>query len=314
VYDSQRLFTFNDILLVPQYSDTEREDVDIHSNFCGYDMSVPVISSPMDSVTDFTVVGEMRKRGGIGIHHRYADEYEMIRSARQEGGIAVSPSMSDKILESFLEVNPNQIAVIDVAHGYTKRNLDFARKLQDMGYKNIISGNIATPDAALAYLHIGVYCLRVGIGSGHVCTTRVNLGVGVPQAYAVWSIYKEIQSGVIISDGGHSNTGDIVKALALGADYVMLGSMLAGCNESPLGTTYRGMASKEAQFARGKQDFVVEGVSKKVDPKGSLKDVLENIRMSIEQACYYLGVRNLQELKGSDFYEITQNSYLEGLA
>ena len=94
----------------------------------------------------------------------------------------------------------------------------------------------------------------------------------------------------------------------------MLGSMLAGCNESPNGTTYRGMASKEAQFARGKQSFVVEGISKQVERKGSLKGVLENIKASIEQACYYVGARNLDELKGSDWVFVTNHSYLEGLA
>jgi len=118
----------------------------------------------------------------------------------------------------------------------------------------------------------------------------------------------------LISDGGHRTTGDIIKALALGADYVMLGSMLAGCNESPPGVPYRGMASKEAQHARGKQNFVVEGIAKPVERKGALKNVVDDIKASIEQACYYIGVKNLDELKGSEWVFVSNHGYQEGLA
>ena len=197
MYDNREAFTFNDISLVPQYSDTEREDVNISSTFCGYKMDVPIISSPMMDVTDFTVVQKMRELGAIGIHHRYEDLITMARSARQAGGIAVSPSLPKAFLKECLDVNPEQIAVIDVAHGHTQRNLDFAKMLQDMGYKHIVSGNIATIEAALAYIHIGVTNLRVGIGSGFACTTRTNIGVGVPQAYAITEIWKNFLSASI---------------------------------------------------------------------------------------------------------------------
>jgi IMP dehydrogenase len=325
VYDNREAFTFNDISLVPNYSDTEREDINITTKFCGYDMTVPVLSSPMDTVTNMDVVQKMRECGGLGIHHRYyakgdEDYNEMLYSARLSGGIAVSPSMPVVALKKFIGVNPEQVAVIDVAHGHTQRNLDFAKLLQDLGYKHIVSGNIATLHAALSYIDVGVKILRVGIGAGFACTTRTNIGVGIPQAYAVSSIWRELPTYpmgtdiTIISDGGHRTTGDIIKALVLGADYVMLGSMLAGCNESPSGTTYRGMASKEAQSARGKQNFVVEGITKTVERKGALQDVLNNIRASIEQACYYVGARNLDELKGSDWVFVSNHGYQEGLA
>jgi IMP dehydrogenase len=284
-------------------------------------MLLPVLSSPMDTVTGFTMVIEMRKRGALGIYHRY--EYDkspevLQRVAREKCGMAVSPSMSTLFLKSLRDVNPDLLVVIDVAHGHTQRNLDFAKLLQDIGFKYIMSGNIATPDAAWDYLELEIRLLRVGMGSGHACITRTQTGVGVPQAQAIYDIYNDLcdtgQPFYIISDGGHRNTGDIVKALALGADYVMLGSMLAGTHESLGGNNYRGMASKEAQLERGKQDFVVEGVSKTVDTKGSLKDVLAEIKGNIEQACYYLGAKNLQELKKSEFIRISQQSWAEGLA
>jgi len=322
MYDNRQAFTFNDISLVPQYSDTEREDINITTKFCGYEMTVPVISSPMDSVTNFEVVQKMREYGGLGIHHRYEHHDTIMRSARMAGGIAVSPSMDKNFLKQCVQINPEQIAVIDVAHGHTQRNLDFAKLLQDLGYKYIISGNIVTLHAALSYIDVGVKMLRIGVGSGFACTTRVNIGVGIPQAYAISSIWKELptypmgmdKDVVLISDGGHRTTGDIIKALALGADYVMLGSMLAGCNESPPGIPYRGMASKEAQHARGKQNFVVEGIAKPVERKGALKDVLANIKASIEQACYYVGAKSLDELKGSEWVFVTNHGFIEGLA
>jgi IMP dehydrogenase len=314
-------FTFNDILLVPNYSDIERGDIDLNTMFCGHKMSVPVISSPMDTVTGVSMCKEMKKNGALGIYHRYeydTDQEKTKLASKTIDGMAVSPSMSREFLKSLRSNNPELIVVIDVAHGHTKRNLDFAKLLQDIGFDYIMSGNIATPNAAWDYLEAGVNILRVGIGSGHACITRTQIGVGVPQGQVIYDIYNDIyetgQNFTIISDGGHRNTGDIVKALALGADYVMLGSMLAGTHESLGGNNYRGMASKEAQLARGKQDFVVEGVSKTVDNKGHVKDVLADIKSSIEQACYYLGARNLKELKGSEFIRISQQSWVEGLA
>src|SRR4030043_245694 len=103
MYDNRQAFTFNDISLVPQYSDTEREDINITTKFCGYEMTVPVISSPMDSVTNFEVVQKMREYGGLGIHHRYDDPYGILYSAGLKGGIAVSPSMEKKFLKMYLE-------------------------------------------------------------------------------------------------------------------------------------------------------------------------------------------------------------------
>ena len=201
---------------------------------------------------------------------------------------------------------------MDVAHGNTRRNLDFCREMLDLGV-NVVSGNIANKEGALRYLDIGVTHLRVGIGSGSVCSTRIVTGIGYPQASAIAEIDKlrfnhpELR---IISDGGHKTTGDIVKALALGADFVMLGGMFAGTDEAEGGTNYRGMASAEALSTR-KKEFFVEGIGKNVEPKGSVKNVLKNIREAIEQACYYTGSRNIKELRETEIIHLSSGSMRE---
>lgn len=323
---SNKAFTFDDISLVPQFSESERGDIDTSSKFFNYILDVPIVSSPMDTITGIKMMRAMADGGGIGIHHRYCDTRILESATQYIGGIAVSPSMGMEIISNLLSLRSGMIFSLDVAHGHTKRNLDFCRELVLMGAR-LISGNIVTTEAAEAYMKIGVSRLRVGIGSGSACSTRVVTGVGVPQLSAIQSIYKEFPEATIISDGGHRTTGDIVKALALGADFVMLGGMLAGTDEAegtiqyttPAGrvvgggfSNFRGMASAEALSQR-KKEFFVEGVSKQVEMKGSVINILENIKDAIETACYYLGATNLKELKGAEYVYVTQNGFQEGL-
>lgn len=322
--NSNRAFTFNDIVLVPDYSEIEHGDVDIKTDWFGITVRLPVLSSPMDTISGIKMLRAFSDFGCRGIHHRYCG-MEDLRNAIWFGDIAVSPSMG---IDTILSVLPSEvILVMDVAHGHTKRNIEFAKELVDAGY-NVVSGNIVTPHAMYHYAKIGVKHFRVGIGSGSVCTTRMVTGVGYPQASAIQELYNEIKDNQVdyklISDGGHKTTGDIIKALVLGADFVMLGGMLAGTDESAgkytyKGTdetrtyfSYRGMASEKALSTR-KQDFFVEGISKDVEAKGSVKHVLKNIENAIETACYYLGVRNLKELKEVSYQLVTESSYAEGL-
>lgn len=311
----RKAITFDDISLVPGYSEIERGEIDISSKLFDVDMKIPVLSSPMDTITGIKMMLAMNKKGGLGIHHRYCDLTTLQFAAGIGGGVAVSPSMGLKYIEDIVanRIPMEQIFVLDVAHGHTKRNLDFCAELVKMG-ANVISGNIVTPEAAEAYLRIGVKALRVGIGAGSVCTTRMVTGVGVPQLTAVWNVYNAVRGdAIIISDGGHRTAGDIIKSLSSGADFVMLGGMLAGTDEAEGGTHFRGMASAGALSQR-KKEYFVEGVGKDVEPKGSVAKVLDEIKQAIETACYYLGARNLQELKEADYVYVTQNGYREGLA
>lgn len=318
--DQHKAYTFDDILILPAYSDIERENVDIRSYFHWYCLSVPVMSSPMDTITETEMMQAIYEAGGLGFHHRYTDDKSLSKATLVPGGIAVSPSMGiDKVVALFHGLAQYPLVVLDVAHGYTKKNLDFCAEL----YKNgciVVSGNIATPDAVEAYIKVGVRDFRIGIGSGSVCTTRTVAGVGMPQAAAIKTLrnYFPADEGIIlISDGGHKTTADVVKALALGADFVMLGGMLAGCDEVPeLGKqVYRGMASRDARNGIGKLDTIPEGITKSVLPKGSVADVLKEIESAIKLACYYVGARNLKELREkSEIIFVTENGYREGLA
>ena len=187
----------------------------------------------MDTISGKTMLNAMFFNGAVGVHHRYLDIEKLFGIMHHaHGAVAVSPSMGDEIIQRLFE--NGLIAVLDVAHGNTRRNLDFCGKMASKGV-NIVSGNVATIDAAKNYLQIGVNYLRVGVGSGSVCSTRIVAGVGYPQGSAIAEINtlrKDYPNMRIISDGGHRTSGDIVKALALGADFVMLGGMLAGTDES----------------------------------------------------------------------------------
>lgn len=313
---TKKKFTFDDILLAPDYSSVEHGEVDIKSNFFHCSIEIPIISSPMDTITGYPMMKAMYNAGGIGIHHRYCDPKILESSvAGNWVTIAVSPSMGIDFIEMLVKINSKLIAVLDVAHGYTSRNLDFCLKMKRLGV-SVVSGNIATKEAAQSYLNNGINYLRVGVGSGSVCSTRLVTGVGYPQGSAISEINtlrKDYPNMRIISDGGHRNSGDVVKALALGADFVMLGGMLAGTTESEgfiNGTGYRGMAS-EAALSTRKQEFFVEGIEKDVAPKGPVAGVLKQIKEAIEEACYYTGSRNLSELRESEIIFLSNGSMKE---
>ena len=288
---------YDKVWIVPQYSDIERDEIDLTANLFGRILKVPVLSSPMDTVTGLDMMQAIRDNGGYGIHHRYCD-YETLKNASFLGGIAVSPSMKLSDLEKILKLSNSKIAVLDVAHGFTRRNLEFCRELLLMGW-NVISGNICTAKAAYAYYNIGVTYLRVGIGSGSVCTTREVTGVGIPQYIAIPEIKEVFGDDVhIIADGGLRTTGDIAKAFALGAEFVMLGGMLASTYEAEGKGEYSGMASYNAQVRRGRSEFFVEGKTEQVEINHSVKDVMSEIKSALETSCYYTGSRNLKEMYG----------------
>jgi IMP dehydrogenase len=224
--------------------------------------------------------------------------------------------------------------VIDTAHGHTKLFGEKLRKVKaafpDL---DVIAGNIATPEAAKFLVEAGADAVKVGIGPGSICTTRVIAGVGVPQLTAVNDVALAIEgTGVpVIADGGIRYTGDIVKAIASGADTVMVGSMFAGVEESPGETiiyqgrkfkTYRGMGSIEA-MQKGSKDryfqaaendmkkLVPEGISGRVPFKGKLKEIMYQIIGGLRSGMGYCGADNIEKLKGSNFIRITNAGFLE---
>jgi IMP dehydrogenase/GMP reductase len=310
-------FTFDDILLTPGYAeiDTREGSNATKTKLFNFNLEVPIISSPMDTVTGVKMMKAMHNSGAIGIHHRYCDiEKLYYASSLQIGGIAISPSMNVEDILDIYKYYPNTIFCLDVAHGNTEKNLNFCKDLISNGIVNIISGNLVTPDAVERYLNIGIDHFRVGVGSGSICTTRTVTGFGYPQGSAIHELYQQFLGSIkIIADGGFNTTGDINKAFVLGADYIMSGRLFSGTKECPKaskGGTYRGMASAEA-LSKRKKNFFAEGESIKVPEHGSVIDVIGQIKNSIKMGCYYGGVAHFSDLRYTQFEFITDSTKVE---
>lgn len=315
-------FSFDDILLVPSYAEIKNEEsIDI-SNYelFGHKIDVPIISSPMDTVTEFEMMDALLKAGAVGVHHRYCEFDKLYNACKnvEWGGIAISPSMNLDGIVYLGNTFKNIFFVIDVAHGHSEKIISFCKTLFENGINNIVSGNICTSFAGEMFLRIGVNHLRCGVGGGSRCSTRTVTGFGYPQGNCIYEMKKQLgNDAIIISDGGCKNTGDIIKAFSLGADFVMTGYLFAGTNECPKLPNeeqyiYRGMASKEALEGR-KKEFFVEGESTIVENKGSVSKVITEIKNAIRAACYYGGVSYYKELQEVEKIIITENSYFEGL-
>jgi IMP dehydrogenase len=322
VISKNKALTYDDVLLVPQYSDIEsRKEVDIKNDLderiC---LNLPVISSPMDTVTEGHMVSAMYAAGGLGIIHRYntiKEQCEIVRKvyetfispfARQIGGaVGVTGDYLKRAVNLF-DAGVN-IICIDVAHGHhvlVKRAIESIR--DEVGPSvHIMAGNIATREGFEDLADWGADSIRCNVGGGSICSTRVQTGHGVPGLQTIMDCATSGRDTKIIADGGIKSSGDIVKALAAGADFVMLGSMLASTEESPgfmvvdkvgnKSKTYRGMASKEAQMNwRGKYSSN-EGITTMIPYKGSVENVLEEIRAGITSGFSYSGARNIKELQ-----------------
>jgi IMP dehydrogenase/GMP reductase len=346
-------YSFDDVFLVPKYSELEnRMEPKIGSNVCGVSLDLPIMSSPMDTVTEGNMAIFMWESGGIGIIHRYNTVNEQfshvkwIKEFRARVGAAIGINGDGwERTQALIEAGADFL-VLDVAHGHSKQALERIEKIKnEFPLIPLVSGNIATPDAASASISAGVDALRVGIGSGSVCTTRIVAGVGIPQITAIDSARIVVdESGKeipIISDGGIKNSGDIVKALAAGASAVMIGGLFASfdisagkkyyklLNEaSPLAEMfgikgdlpknimvkrYRGMASEAAlsSHKRGQQ-FIVEGDEFEIPVTYNHKEVIKSLRDGIYSGFSYLGARNLKELwEKAQFVEVSLSGYLE---
>jgi len=311
--------TYDDILLVPQYSDIEsRKEIDIGN---GLDeeihLTLPIISAPMDTVTGADMAIAMWQTGGLGIIHRYnsiAAQKKEVERAFDQGisvvGAAVGVTEDFEQRACVLFDAGAKVICIDVAHGHHLLVERAIKTLKDIfGDKaHIMAGNIATPEGYKTLANWGADSIRCNVGGGSICSTRIQTGHGMPGLQTIIDCAKHKRSKTkIIADGGIRNSGDMVKALAAGADFVMIGSLLAGTDQSPgeliynkSGTrdkVYRGMASKEAQFDwRGKYSSN-EGISTTIPHKGNAKNVLESLKNGIKSGLSYSGCRNIIELQ-----------------
>ena len=254
--------TFDDVLLVPRYSDVLPSQTDISLSLSkSINLKVPFLSSAMDTVTESKMAIAIALSGGIGIIHRnlsikeQTKEIIKVNKKKLLVGAAVGTNEDDVDRAKSLVDNGCDLIVIDTAHGHSKKVLKILSKLKkDNKSIPICVGNIATGDAAKKLYNSGADIIKVGIGPGSICTTRMVAGIGVPQISAIMEVKKALYNKKIkiISDGGIKFSGDIAKALAAGADAIMMGTIFAGTDESPgkkfriKGKTYkqyRGMGS-----------------------------------------------------------------------
>ena len=336
--------TFDDVLLLPKYSDVLPSQTDISLSLSkSINLKVPFLSSAMDTVTESKMAIAIALSGGIGIIHRnlsikeQTKEIIKVNKKKLLVGAAVGTNEDDVDRAKSLVDNGCDLIVIDTAHGHSKKVLKILSKLKkDNKSIPICVGNIATGDAAKKLYNSGADIIKVGIGPGSICTTRMVAGIGVPQISAIMEVKKALYNKKIkiISDGGIKFSGDIAKALAAGADAIMMGSIFAGTDESPgkkfriKGKTYkqyRGMGSIGAMSSgsanryfqksfRDKSKFVPEGVEGRVEYKGNVSKIIYQLQGGLRSSMGYIGAKNLKQIsKNAKFIKITKAGFYESM-
>lgn len=331
-----RGLTFDDVLLVPSKSTVKsRRDPVLKSRITKkLSVDLPFISANMDTVTESAMALAMHQLGGLGVLHRFMPIEAQVNEVRMlsEAGvapIAASIGVNDEGREraAGLVKAGARLLTVDIAHGHSESMLDILKWLKDTfaDQVEIIAGNVATSEGALELVEAGADAIKVGIGPGSMCTTRLITGCGVPQLTAIaWCVEAARGHNVpVIADGGIKSSGDIVKAFAAGAESVMLGSLLSGTLETPgpihYGKKhYRGMASRAAQTSwRGglPEGMAPEGESTSVPVKGHVKDVVSELAGGLRSGMSYLNATTLPEVtEKARFIEMTSNGYRESVA
>jgi len=320
--------TYDDIQLIPSFSEIEsRQEISLRTELSrNYVMDIPLIASPMDTVCESDMAIAMADLGGVGCIHRFMTieqqgiEVKKVHTHIYGGGFGSIPAKRNYTVPVMAAVGANgdyleraqelvkngaNIVLIDVAHGHLQFVRDALKQLKSTlpSKVDVIAGNIATADAARDLEHWGADALRVGIGGGSLCTTRIKTGFGVPNVTSLEQV-TQVSNIPIIACGGIRNSGDIAKALAVGADSVILGSLLAGTKEAPgkiiersdgsLYKRYRGAASLETKSIHGQAQRNVEGESTIIPFKGKAKFVVDGLLDGLRSAFSYAGARNIQ--------------------
>jgi IMP dehydrogenase len=322
--------SYDDVLLIPQYSDIRSRseialDTDLGNNL---KLKFPILASPMDTVSEQRMAVGMGEHGGAAIIHRYntiEQQTTMVAHALEGVGTAGAVGAAIGISGDFLNRASVMRAVgvdficVDVAHGHHILMKDALGKLRAaLGSEiHIMAGNVATLQALNDLADWGADSVRCNIGGGSICSTRIQTGHGLPGLQTIINCAKTDRDVTIIADGGIKNSGDMVKALAAGADAVMIGSLLAGTDETP-GTVlqdndgqkwkmYRGMASKEAQMDWRGNYSSLEGVATRVPYRGPLSNILDDLERGIRSGLSYSGARTISDLQRRAQF-VTQSS------
>ncbi|MCR4264242.1 MAG: IMP dehydrogenase [Candidatus Roizmanbacteria bacterium] len=239
----QEYLTFDDVLILPGYSDFSRSDIDLTTKLTrSIELKIPLVAAPMDTVVESNMAIELGKLGGIGFIHRNLtvdEEASEVKKVVDQGVMAGAAIGASAGYEERIKALVNagvQVIVIDSAHGFDKKIISAIRFVKETyPHLQVIAGNIATSEGAQALIDAGVDGLRVGMGPGAICTTRIVSGMGVPQLTAILETVKVAkEAGIpVIADGGIKYSGDMVKALAAGASSVMMGSFFSSAEEAP---------------------------------------------------------------------------------
>jgi IMP dehydrogenase len=332
-------YTFDDIQIIPKYSEIEsRSQCELTSRFTKkYVIGTPLVASPMDTVTEYGMALAIASYGGVGIIHRFMSIEKQANQVRkvkeQEKLVSAAIGATGDYQERAIALsNAGAIVLlIDVAHGNTKQVCDAIKWCKENlpDYVDIIAGNVATYEGALNLAEWGADAIRVGIGNGSLCETRIRTGIGIPQVTALIECIRAVEeSGIdvpIIADGGIKMTGDVAKALSIGADSVMIGSLLAGTRESPgeihrmgmwpneqLFKKYRGSASAEVKQVHGLEEKNVEGNSKLIPYKGKVERIINDIRDGVRSSMSYVNAKNIPQFHTNcEHVLITQNGLIE---
>lgn len=347
--------TFDDVLLVPQYSEITPDMADVSTKLTNtFKMNVPFLSAAMDTVSEHKLVTALALAGGLGVIHKnmsiadQAKEVEMVKNYEFDNekykrvlidkkgrlcvgaAIGVTADMMDRV-HALMDAGVD-VFVLDSAHGDSKNIINAIKDLRlEYPSMELIAGNVATYEGALDLMKAGASAVKVGMGPGSICTTRIIAGIGVPQLQAVMDCARASKEMniPIIADGGIKYSGDVVKALAAGANTVMLGGLFATCEEAPGDIyesngkkyrTYRGMGSIEAMakgstdryFQTGHKKFVAEGVQGIVEVKTTVEELVFQLIGGLKAGMGYCGSKDIPTLqeKGT-FIKITNNALLE---
>ena len=319
--------TYDDISLIP--TDVSRiktrKEVNTSVEFLTNKLALPLVSSPMESVTGIEMAKELSSLGCLGIVNRFDSSLKEIIADKKNGdsikAVSIALNSDSKTINELAEAG--YIICIDTANA---NNLEVLKKTEEIKNNHnvkVIVGNIAHGASLRQLVDAGADAVRVGIGSGSVCTTSIQTGIGIGQVSSLLNVYfarEEKKLDIkIIADGGIKGAGDIAKAIAVGADVVMVGRLLAGTKETPgeviryndqLWKKYRGSASFGVKM---KNEFI-EGEETMVSYKGVVKNVINAISDGLKSSMSYMNCLNLEELRGIDTFAILSNySYLERL-
>ena len=337
--------TFDDVTLAPKYSDILPSEVNTSTQLTpNLKLKIPLLSSAMDTVTESKMAIAIAKAGGIGVIHRNLNiknqilEIKKVKKQKLLVGAAVGAGPNEFDRAKAIIQEGVDLIVVDTAHGHTKKVgeiIKFIKKLKNNKI-TLCAGNIATPEAAKFLIKLGVDIIKIGIGPGSICTTRLVAGIGVPQLSAILSVRNGLKNKnvKIISDGGIKYSGDLAKAFAAGADAVMIGSLFAGTDETPgklikkngkLFKSFRGMGSVGAMnkgsadryFQTKQKDaskYVPEGVEGFVKYKGDVGSIIYKLIGGLKSSMGYLGSKNIAKLRiKPNFVKITKAGFYESM-